>query len=46
MSLSLPVACLDIGTTKVVAVIAEIIYEDNSTINNNVKGVKLMTFYI
>ena len=29
---------IDIGTTKVVAVIAEIIYEDKSTIDNNVKG--------
>ena len=33
---------IDIGTTKVVAVIAEIIYEDKSTIDNNVKGVKIL----
>ena len=33
---------IDIGTTKVVAVIAEISYEDKSTIDNNVKGVKIL----
>ena len=33
---------IDIGTTKVVAVIAEISYEEKSAIDNNIKAVKIL----
>ena len=33
---------IDIGTTKVVAVIAEISYEEKSSIDNNIKAVKIL----
>ena len=33
---------IDIGTTKVVAVIAEIYFEDDSTISNNIKKFKIL----
>ena len=33
---------IDIGTTKVVAVIAEIYFEDDSSISNNIKKIKIL----
>ena len=33
---------IDIGTTKVVAVIAEISYEEKSSIDNNIKALKIL----
>ena len=33
---------IDIGTTKVVAIIAEISYEEKSSIDNNIKAVKIL----